>query len=139
MAGDKKITQLQALTTPAGRDYLLIVDRPTTNNSTAVNKNISLDLLFGNIPSNTTINAKLTVTGNTSLGGNTVINDSRVNGQLEVNKFKVSSNGIIITNSMTPANSNPTGVSVGKIFWDSNYIYVKTANNIVKRVALSSF
>lgn len=38
----------------------------------------------------------------------------------------------------TPANSTVTVVK-GTIYYDSNYLYVATANNTLKRVALSSF
>lgn len=38
----------------------------------------------------------------------------------------------------TPANSTIT-VTKGKLWIDSSYLYVATANNTVKRVALSSF
>ena len=38
----------------------------------------------------------------------------------------------------TPATSTDTG-STGEVTWDSNYIYVATANNTWKRAALSSW
>lgn len=38
----------------------------------------------------------------------------------------------------TPANSSPT-VGQGFIFTDGTYLYVATANNTLKRVALGSF
>jgi hypothetical protein len=39
----------------------------------------------------------------------------------------------------TPADSNALTISSGVILYDSDYLYVATANNVVKRVALSSF
>lgn len=39
----------------------------------------------------------------------------------------------------TPANSAALTVSRGTFLYDSNYLYIATANNVVKRVALSSF
>jgi len=39
----------------------------------------------------------------------------------------------------TPANSSALTVTNGILLYDSNYLYVAVANNVVKRVALSSF
>lgn len=44
---------------------------------------------------------------------------------------------ILLVNS-TPANSAIT-VTEGRVFFDSSYLYVATANNTLKRVALSAF
>jgi len=54
------------------------------------------------------------------------------------NSSILSSNNFIFRNRSTPANSTIT-VSQGMIWFDSDYIYVATANNVVKRSALSSF
>lgn len=48
-----------------------------------------------------------------------------------------SSANVVIYNS-TPANSTIT-VKKGTLMFDSSYLYVATANNTLKRVALSSF
>lgn len=45
---------------------------------------------------------------------------------------------INLGSSSTPANSTPT-IKQGTIFFDSSYLYVATANNTLKRVALGSF
>lgn len=39
----------------------------------------------------------------------------------------------------TPANSSALTIASGTMLHDSNYLYIATANNIVKRVALSLF
>ena len=46
---------------------------------------------------------------------------------------------LIINNTATPSNSTATTIQGGTVFFDNNYIYIATSNNIVKRVALSSF
>lgn len=44
-----------------------------------------------------------------------------------------------VTN-VTPANSNALAITAPATAWsDGNFLYVATANNVVKRVALSSF
>jgi hypothetical protein len=55
------------------------------------------------------------------------------------NSQNISSNNLIVRGTATPANSTSTVVSQGTIFWDANYIYVATSNNVVKRAALSTF
>jgi hypothetical protein len=44
---------------------------------------------------------------------------------------------------ITPANSTVfvanTDIGAGTMFYDANYIYIATANNVMKRVALSAF
>jgi hypothetical protein len=48
------------------------------------------------------------------------------------------SNAFRITNSQTPASAAATGTA-GTIAWDSSYIYVCTATNTWKRVAISTW
>lgn len=45
---------------------------------------------------------------------------------------------LLIANNATPANSS-ANVTHGTVWFDSNYLYVATANNVLKRVSLSSF
>lgn len=89
----KKVTELTALTTPAGEDLLLIVDDPS---GTPISKKVTIANLLGNSTAN-----------------------------------------VVIYNS-TPANSAIT-VKKGTLMFDNTYIYVATANNVLKRVALQSF
>lgn len=51
--------------------------------------------------------------------------------------YIVSANGLNIATS-TPTSSSDTG-TVGDVAWDSDYIYICTATNTWKRLALSSF
>ena len=51
----------------------------------------------------------------------------------------VTVNILTMANTATPANTNALTLGQGEIFWDADYIYVATANNVVKRAALSSF
>lgn len=48
-----------------------------------------------------------------------------------------SSANVVIRN-VTPANGTIT-VTKGTIMFDSSFIYIATANNVIKKVALSSF
>ncbi len=45
---------------------------------------------------------------------------------------------LVIKRSNTPANSTIT-VQAGAMWADSNYLYIAVANNVLKRVSLSSF
>lgn len=45
---------------------------------------------------------------------------------------------LIVTTSQTPANSGATGTA-GTIAWDTNYVYVCTATNTWKRVAIATW
>jgi hypothetical protein len=54
------------------------------------------------------------------------------------NLFGNSTVNVAIT-SISPSNSTMTAVKAGSIFYDSSYIYIAVANNVIKRVALSSF
>lgn len=47
-------------------------------------------------------------------------------------------NVLVTENKQTPANSSVT-VRKGTVFFDDSYLYVATANNVLKRVSLSSF
>ena len=47
-------------------------------------------------------------------------------------------NGAIYAPLTTPSSSSATGVA-GTIEWDANFIYVCTATNTWKRVALTTF
>jgi len=53
------------------------------------------------------------------------------------NLFGNSSANLVIRN-ITPANST-INVNAGTIFYDSSYLYIAVANNVLKRVSLQSF
>ena len=50
-----------------------------------------------------------------------------------------SANIVFSASGVTPANSTATTVSGGTIWFDSNYVYVATANNTVKRATLATW
>lgn len=50
----------------------------------------------------------------------------------------IKANFLQIANTTTPMSSTPT-VEKGTFWFDSNYIYVAVANNVLKRATLSSF
>jgi hypothetical protein len=133
----KKITELQTLATPAGEDLVHLVDDPS---GTPTNKKISLDQLLRNLPANTVVKKTLTVQGNTTITGSNTSISANVNitGKTILATTIVNSNGVVIANSLTPANS-AISMSVGKFFYDSNYLYICTSTGVIKRVALSSF
>ena len=129
---DKKVSELPLYTLPKGDDLLLVVSDP---NGVPTSKSMTLDTLFGSVTSNTNI-PNLTV-ANSVVANNVTITNTVSANTITVNNATVNSNGIIITNALTPANSS-SPVTTGKIFYDSNYIYVSTPAGI-KRAALSSF
>lgn len=51
----------------------------------------------------------------------------------------ISANNFLIRGIDTPANGSITVITKGTLFFDDNYIYIATANNIVKRAQLNSF
>ena len=136
MSGDKKITQLPTLATPASEDLIHIVDNP---GGTPVSKKISLQSLFGNINSNTAINANLTVMGNTTLEA--VVSENLTSNTISSTQLTVTGNKVRIAGTFTPGASNLSDADfpIGTITYDSNYLYIKVSTNLIKRVALSSF
>lgn len=137
MSGDKKVSELQTLVTPAGSNYLLVIDNTS---GFPVSKRITLDSFLPQLPSNTAILGTFTAKSSTKLLGSvTVNNDIAVVGETTTRRLVVSSNSITIATSFTPANSSITGLSVGQVFWDANYLYIRVSNTAIKRVALSSF
>lgn len=47
-------------------------------------------------------------------------------------------NNFISRDKRTPSNSSIT-IERGTIFYDDNYLYIATSNNVIKRVSLTSF
>jgi hypothetical protein len=73
------------------------------------------------------------------VSSNTLFVTTKNNLFANVNNLRIDSNGLVITNSYTPANSNPTGVTKGKFFYDTNFIYIKVSNTQIRRVPLRTF
>lgn len=63
-----------------------------------------------------------------NVASNTTLSDAAV----------LSANTLVVRKNNTPANSSATAVA-GTIWADSNYLYVAVANNLIKRVSLSTF
>lgn len=53
--------------------------------------------------------------------------------------YYLSANNFVIRRRTTPVASSGTSDLQGSIWFDTNYIYVATANGTIKRAALSSF
>lgn len=105
----RKISELTQLTAPAPADSLPIVDASEANVELKT-KYVTLTDLFGNSSANVTV----------------------------ANAAVLSANTLVVRNLQTPANSTPNVVR-GTIMFDTSYLYIATANNTLKRVALSSF
>ena len=132
----QKVSELSTLTTPASEDLILVVDNP---NGTPASKSITLKNLFGAVPANTVVN-RLTTNANTTLNGSNTYITANVNatGISTINQLKVANNHLVISTAQTPGSNSATGAA-GEIAWDTDYIYVCIADNIWKRVAISSF
>ena len=146
MATDKKVTQLDSLTTLSGDDLFMVVDDPS---GTPVNKKVSASSMFGdikmplNVSGNTmSISANATVTGNMSLSANTTVTGANaiVAGVVTISANTTVTGELRLTDS-TPSSSNTVteGIGSGKIWFDQSYIYVAVSNTVIKRVALSDF
>ena len=133
---DKKISELNTLTSAASEDLLVIVDDP---NGTPISKQITLKNIFGSVPANTVIN-RLTVNANTMLNGSNTTVTANLNstGITTINQLTVANNQLRITTTDTVASNSATGLQ-GQIRYDTDYIYVCVANNVWKRATLASW
>lgn len=87
-------------------------------------------LVIVDSPANNAITKQVTV--------NNFLNNSQANVTVG-NTFYLSANNFVIRRRATPASSTGTSDLQGSIWFDTNYIYVATANGTIKRAALSSF
>lgn len=141
---DQKVTQLTALTTTAGTDLLYIVDDAT---GTPVSKKISVNNLFGTVPSNTSFSGTITTSANNTLGGANTVITSNVNltgTTVGTNQLKIQNGSVTLGKAQVVTSNNATtqfssGGLQGTLFWDENYLYIATSNTVIKRVALSVF
>jgi hypothetical protein len=107
----------------AGHAALRLISQDTSLQIANLAGNINTVLLTnGNISTTGTITTtqNLQVTGTSTLTGQVALGTDRINRALQ------------------SKNNNSTGTA-GDISWDANYIYVCTATNSWKRVALSTF
>lgn len=139
---DKKVSQLTALTSPAGEDLLLIVDDPS---GTPVSKQVTLNSLFGSVAANASFSGTVAASANVTVSGSNTSISSNVNiTSSSAGSIKVSSGVVTLGAKTTVSSNNATtvlggGGLQGSIFWDENYLYVATSNTVVKRAALSTF
>lgn len=112
-----KISELTAVTSISANDLFVVVRDPTGSPST---KKIAASDMLANVVVTAKFANTFTVTGSF------------------VSTSNLTANNLYVTNRSTPANSTAS-VAGGKMWFDSNYIYVSTANNVIKRVQLQSF
>jgi hypothetical protein len=67
-----------------------------------------------------------------------LISVSNIFSSFSLNSNGLTTSNLTVTNNHTPANSS-VNVSQGSIWYDTNYLYVAVANNIIKRITLTSF
>lgn len=135
---DKKITQLDAVTSPANTDLLLIVRDPST---TPVNKKIEFGDLLGETAQTVLQTIDLKANNDVKLAGNTVYISSNTNVVFN-SHLKIDDDRIVISQlAPTPANSNNSFYNwdVGTIAFDGNYLYVAISASQLTRVALNSW
>lgn len=111
-----KTSELPTQTAMSPDDFFVGINDPAGVASTAKYSNAGV---FGNVAANAVFTANVTSTA--LLTGNNVV-----------------AANLSITDHHTPSTSGEV-VTVGKVWFDSNYLYVAVANNTLKRVALSSF
>lgn len=124
---DKKVSQLDALTTVTSDDLLLVVNDP---NGTPASRKVTVANFFGSVDTEVTHKDRVNFQGNTIHTG-TVMNVSA----------NVIFQGNVRLSSDTPSSNNAAseGYGVGSIWFDGDYIYVATAAGTIKRAALSEF
>lgn len=112
-----------------------------------INKNSAT----GSVPSNGVFLASYTTGGSITIGrGNGAGSPNSADvfiatdGKVGINAadpavaFDVNGNSIRVRTAKTPSSASDTGVA-GQIAWDASYIYVCTATNTWKRVAISTW
>lgn len=112
-----KITGLDPITYMSSGDLVPVVHNPAGSPTT--NK-ITIDNFYSNVAVAVSFANTFTVSGNV------------------VSQTNLTANNLFLTYKTTPVSSGDV-VLGGKIWFDSNYIYVAIANNTIKRVALASF
>lgn len=141
---DKKITQLDAVTSAANTDLLLIVRDPST---TPVNKKLEIGDLFGEtaqtsftkIDLRSSATATLAGAANTTVSGNVVKLVSNTTIEM-TGTPDVVGDRIRVRQQYTPANSNNTlvGLPEGTITWDTNYLYIAVSASQIARIAANT-
>jgi hypothetical protein len=124
---DKKVSELNALTNVSGDDLLLVVNDP---NGTPESKKVTVSNLFANVVSETTHKHRVNFKANTIYTGTvmTVSANAIFGGNLRLTPDTPASNVAV-----------SEGYGTGSIWFDTNYLYIATSANTIKRVALSEF
>ena len=112
-----KITGLNEITYMSANDVIPIVHDPAGSPATV---KITANSFFANV----VVGARFSNT--VTLAANSIASQN------------FTANNLFLIYNTTPGTSGDT-VTRGKIWFDSNYIYVATANNTIKRVALTAF
>jgi len=118
-----KITELTSANSLTANDLFVIVKDPSGSPST---KKITVTGAFSNIASPAVFSNSVTISGNVTISSNLVSNSN------------ITANNLFINYRTTPVTNTDT-VTTGKLWFDNNHIYVAISNNLIKRVALSTF
>lgn len=123
----KKISELNAVTSLAGDDLLVVVDAPADSVNIETKK-VTVNNLFGSLGISNGENISASISGNSlTIAIETAPEFTRVN-------FK---------EALTPANSSYANSSytfkAGDMFYDANNLYIAVSNSEIKKVALSTF
>lgn len=134
---DKKITQLDAVTSPANTDLLLIVRDPST---TPVNKKLEIGDMFGETSQTVFQTVDIKAKNDIKLAGDTVYISSNTSIVLN-NPLKVNDDRIIISQSVAaPANSNNSYYAweTGTFAYNANYLYIAVSPSLIARFAANT-
>lgn len=134
-----RFSELPRITGPITGLDLLYVSEKTGN--TFASKMATANQFFANVQSSANFHKTVSHYANTTFTGANSTFTSNVNvrgGTLKANKILVQNSAIRFESKQTPSNSS-IAILGGNMFFDSNYLYFATANNQLKRVALSSF
>ena len=131
-----KISNLPVANTIQAQDKLLLTVYPFGD---ASSKAITVAKFFTDIPVVASFANNVTFTANTNFQANTLFTAPAVFTSVATETLVVGSNGIIIEDTFTPANSSVNEASAGKLSWDANYLYLRVSNTEIKRIALNAF
>lgn len=140
MSGDKKISELEPVTTILGNALIPIV---VVSGQTKTNKYITLKNFLASLSSNTVVLENLIVKENVSFEGDTLTtqtSNNNIQGTTHLSHLVVANSHIELLGTFTPASSTlstPLDSNV-QIFVDADYLYV-AVNGTAKRIALDSF
>jgi len=120
MATDKKVSQLDALSSLTGDDLFMVVNDPA---GTPSSKKVTTTNVFGGVAVPANFSSNVTVTASTM----TISSNCSVDN--------------LVLSPSTPSTSNTQTESLptGKIWFDHFYMYIAVSNTAIKRVALSEF